>query len=511
MAKSAMCTVVVLGASYGGCPAVKILAEKLPRNCKLIAIDRNTHMNHVYTFSRFTVKTKHAPKSFIPYKHLLDPQPKLAPEIDLSTPPETPPIHPSVLDQEDDVLAGRARHQFIQGVVTKLSSKEVTFVRPSEEDRPAFKDVAFKSVPAANVDSKEVNMTYGEFDGPEEKIEYNYLLYALGSTLPDPVNVWQPLSGQPRVTGDERKLGNKKRGLKFMAIQSEKFKAAGRILIIGGGALGIQYATDLKDVYPEKKITLLHSRTRLLPIYPIKLHVTVMEALTKMGVDVVLGERVMTWPDEPEVLDGKTKYVTTDKGRTFEADIVLPCTGQRPHVSLMAELDPALISPMTGRIRVLPTQQVCPSRLASVENTEKQFSKSFMPTVTPPLTSSSATSIGSDEDQLQTQKDYNHIFAIGDCAQTKAIQAGHTAFGQGEVAARNILRLIEKEGEAGKINDEELEEYEAPKPAIKLTLGIKNGVLVDGESVTPNNTGEEDLHALLMWGLPNAVGMDINE
>lgn len=45
MAKSAMRTVVVLGASYGGCPAIKILAEKLPRNYKLIAIDRNTHMN----------------------------------------------------------------------------------------------------------------------------------------------------------------------------------------------------------------------------------------------------------------------------------------------------------------------------------------------------------------------------------------------------------------------------------------------------------------------------------
>lgn len=42
-----------------------------------------------------------------------------------------------------------------------------------------------------------------------------------------------------------------------------------------------------------------------------------------MGVEVVLGERVVTWPDEPETLDGKTKYVTTDKGRTFEADIVV--------------------------------------------------------------------------------------------------------------------------------------------------------------------------------------------
>lgn len=59
----------------------------------------------------------------------------------------------------------------------------------------------------------------------------------------------------------------------------------------------------------------------------------------------------------------------------------------------------------------------------------------------------------------------------------------------------------------------------------------KNGVLVDGESVTPSDTGEEDLHALLMWyvfifllslllannvdrrgrGLPNAMGMDIDE
>ncbi|WVO20619.1 uncharacterized protein IAS62_001918 [Cryptococcus decagattii] len=52
--------------------------------------------------------------------------------------------------------------------------------------------------------------------------------------------------------------------------------------------------------------------------------------------------------------------------------------------------------------------------------------------------------------------------------QTRAIQAGHTAFGQGEVAARNILRLIAKEEEEmEKTNDEELEEYEAPKPAIK--------------------------------------------
>lgn len=141
----------------------------------------------------------------------------------------------------------------------------------------------------------------------------------------------------------------------------------------------------------------------------------------------------------------------------------------------MAELNPALISPMTGRIRVLPTQQMCLSSLTFTEDTGKQFSESSTPTDTAPLIFSFSSLIGSDEAQLQTQEDYNHIFATGDCAQTRAIQAGHTAYGQGEVAARNILRLIVKEEEGvEKTNDEELEEYEAPKPLIKHTLGIVN-------------------------------------
>lgn len=31
----------------------------------------------------------------------------------------------------------------------------------------------------------------------------------------------------------------------------------------------------------------------------------------------------MTWPNEPEVHDGKTKYATNNKGRTFQADIIV--------------------------------------------------------------------------------------------------------------------------------------------------------------------------------------------
>jgi hypothetical protein len=48
-----------------------------------------------------------------------------------------------------------------------------------------------------------------------------------------------------------------------------------------------------------------------------------MTTLQKLGVNVVLGERVMTWPEDPEHLNEKTKVLTTDKGREFHADLVV--------------------------------------------------------------------------------------------------------------------------------------------------------------------------------------------
>jgi len=48
-----------------------------------------------------------------------------------------------------------------------------------------------------------------------------------------------------------------------------------------------------------------------------------MTALEKLGVNVVLGERVMTWPEDPEHMNGKDKILTTDKGREFHADLVV--------------------------------------------------------------------------------------------------------------------------------------------------------------------------------------------
>lgn len=92
--------------------------------------------------------------------------------------------------------------------------------------------------------------------------------------------------------------------------------------------------------------------------------------------------------------------------------------------------------------------------------------------------------------------DLHHIFAIGDCADTGAIQAGHTAYWMGEVAARNIIRLIDRE--EGR-EAEELEVYKYGAPAIKVTLGLKDAVISNAEGTVPNSEGKEDMSSRLIW------------
>lgn len=82
----------------------------------------------------------------------------------------------------------------------------------------------------------------------------------------------------------------------------------------------------------------------------------------------------------------------------------------------------------------------------------------------------SETDSQAHDDQSQPSPDLKHIFAIGDCAESGAIQAGHTAHWQAEVAARNILRLIDRQ--EGRARGEELEAYKPGVPAIKISLGL---------------------------------------
>ena len=110
-------------------------------------------------------------------------------------------------------------------------------------------------------------------------------------------------------------------------------------MIVGGGALGIQFATDIADLYnnpenaehlPEalrpakkKRITIVHSRERFLPLYKQEVHDEVVRRMKELGIEVVLGERLsLPAEDKP----GETKTVQTSSGKIIEYDLLVRLT-----------------------------------------------------------------------------------------------------------------------------------------------------------------------------------------
>lgn len=127
-----------------------------------------------------------------------------------------------------------------------------------------------------------------------EEVRYAYLLVATGSSASPP----------SRMVGAEAKG----EGVAVLRGVRERVEKAGDVVVVGGGAVGVEVATDAKSAWPEKRVTLVHSREVVLGRFGPELRKVAMETMEELGVEVVLGERVK---DEG--------VVTLSSGR------VLPC------------------------------------------------------------------------------------------------------------------------------------------------------------------------------------------
>ncbi|KAJ6452884.1 hypothetical protein C8R47DRAFT_262616 [Mycena vitilis] len=467
-------TVVVLGGAYGGARAAQLIAAGLPEGWRIVLVDRNSHVNHVYILPRLAVLAGHEHKAFIPYNNIFN-----VPEA----------------------KADSAKYTFLQAHVQSLSANSVKLLR-------AF--------PELGIDTDELH--------------FDYAVYALGSHLPSPLNLWH--------ASPERKLpavhhaygGTKAESIAWLKGKQRAIEDAGSVLVVGGGALGIQFATDIAEVYPEKRVTLLHSRHRLLPRFDGAMHTEILQALESANVDVILGERLDL------AATGSERTVRTTTGRSIAADLVLLCTGQRPNTELLRALDPHTVDSSTALARVLRTMQL--GVLAPPPTPQSPASNIATPplepaSVSPPVQDDAALlaaaleeialldacadadeSEGVDaeaespqiedpadavDDSEPTHTPYPHIFVVGDAADAfGAIPAGHNAYYQAEVAARNVLRLINAGAGAGA--GEELDRYTPGVPAIKVSLGLKKNVYQVNGVVGVGKETRDDLNAAAIWG-----------
>ncbi|KAF9257141.1 FAD/NAD(P)-binding domain-containing protein [Marasmius fiardii PR-910] len=486
-------TIVVLGAAYGGNRAAQIMAAGLPEGWRIILVDRNTHFNHVYVMPRLAVLPGHENKAFIPYTRVFWKNTPLR---------ESPHI---------------------------LLHAHVVSVHPHHV-------ILSKAFPEQGL--------------PTTRVDFDYLVYALGSQLPDPLNLWGPSPSASIVKIPNPSYnGTKKDSVAWLKQNQKVIEDSSSVLVVGGGALGIQFATDIAHIYPSKAVTLLHSRHRLMPLYEEELHLEVLKGLESLGVNVILGERL----DMTSVKDEPVKFnelgqrvVRTVKGRELAADYIMLCTGQKPNTEILKAMDESTINPNNNLAYVLRTMQLGAVSASKMGSPKVASSSALTPlsVATTPDTSSSVGPLQSPEEQLQAALEkislaekealengdvesdeetlaslepeededknekenglwspYPHIFCVGDSADAfDAIKAGHTAYWQGEVAGRNIVRLV-------KGGEEPLEEYYPGLPAIKVSLGLRKAAFSVRGVVGVKADGVDDLQAPIIW---NSWGYEIN-
>jgi NADH dehydrogenase FAD-containing subunit len=138
--------------------------------------------------------------------------------------------------------------------------------------------------------------------GSGEEVEYEYLVLATGASGVLPSRV-------PAETKQE--------GIELLVAEQDKLRAATDVVVVGGGAAGIELVADAKARYPEKNVTLVHSRETLLGRFGPQLGAKALEELERLGVVMRLGERVIASED---VGDGTVRL---SSGETLPCDYLV--------------------------------------------------------------------------------------------------------------------------------------------------------------------------------------------
>lgn len=164
-----------------------MLAQGLPKDWRVFLVDRNTHINHLYTMPRFATIPEEGYKAFIPYTNIFD--------VGAEDPKDMAP------------------HYFLNAHVTSVSNNSLTLSRAFPE--------------------------HG-IDGDTPTLHFDYLIYALGAHLPGPIDLWGPVDPQEKPGKYPKHDGSKASALNWLQRFKDRNEKAKSILVVGGGALGIR-------------------------------------------------------------------------------------------------------------------------------------------------------------------------------------------------------------------------------------------------------------------------------
>lgn len=114
-------------------------------------------------------------------------------------------------------------------------------------------------------------------------------------------------------------------GTRFLQKHAQTVIRSSQIAVIGAGAVGVQMAIDIKELYPNKSVTLIHSRPRVMNRFHSGLDEIIKERCRELGVNLKLGSRVKV-PTGGYRNDGTSFNVELQDGSSIPADLAVSTT-----------------------------------------------------------------------------------------------------------------------------------------------------------------------------------------
>ena len=159
-----------------------------------------------------------------------------------------------------------------------------------------------------------ITRTHVEVGAFRRCVPYDFAVIATGSSYTSSIKTQNPsLSFRWRQMAQERSV-------------LEKCK---RIIVVGGGLTGCEFAGDIAETFPQTRVTLIQRNDKLLP-HISGAHEKVAPILEALGV------RVMTNCDVRKI-DHMSGTVEISHGAILEAERILNCSGATPNTDFMRD------------------------------------------------------------------------------------------------------------------------------------------------------------------------------
>lgn len=214
----------------------------------------------------------------------------------------------------------------------------------------------------------------------------------------------------------------------FYTRYEQRIGASQRILIVGGGPIGVEVAGEISEHYPHKSITILEGSPRLLAGTSQAAASHAARILKSRGVAILTGELLVRADSTSAEVFAPGGEALTDRQRRIPYDLLIWCVGGRPNTAYMKPHFGSALN-AAGRIRVTPQLRVV---------------------------------------------DSERIFALGDITDLDENKMAWHIDAQVKSAAHNIRAVLAEPGTARRLR---VHKPQTGNPMMAVTLGSRDGVL----------------------------------